>query len=80
MIKVYDSENDIIHWLNVDHIVSVTAKNWDGTKDKHVFQYGARTEITLTAEPFKIVNRTDPREIMEEIERARRLRKKGEKQ
>lgn len=75
MIKVYDSENDTIHWLNVDHIVSVNAKDWDFTLDKHVFQYGARTEITLTAEPFKIVNRTDPREIMEEIDRARRLRK-----
>lgn len=45
------------------------------TLDKHVFQYGSRTEITLTAEPFKIVNRTDPRKIMEEIDRARRLRK-----
>lgn len=74
MIKVYDSENDTIHWLNVDHIVSVNAKNWDSTLDKHVFQYGARTEITLREEPFKVVTRTDPREIMEEIERARRLR------
>ena len=77
MIKVYDSDNDIHYWLNIDHIVSVTAKNWDSTKDKHVWQYKAETEITLTAEPFKVVTRTDPREIMEEIERARRLRKKG---
>lgn len=74
MIKVYDSDNDIARWINIDHIVSVNAKNWDSTLDKHVFQYEARTEITLTAEPFKIVNRTDPRVIMEEIERARRLR------
>lgn len=76
MIKVYDDSDDsIVYWLNVDHIVSVKAKNWDGTKDKHVFQYGAITEITLMAEPFRVVTRTDPREIMEEIERARRLRK-----
>ena len=77
MIKVYDSGNDTIYWLNIDQIVSVTAKNWESTKDKHVWQYEAKTEITLTAEPFKVVTRTDPREIMEEIERARRLRKKG---
>lgn len=75
MIKVYDSDNDMVYWLNIDQIVSVTAKKWDSTKDKHVWQYGAKTEITLTAEPFKVVTRTDPREIMEEIERARRLRK-----
>ena len=77
MIEVYDSDNDIHYWLNIVHIVSVTAKNWDSMQDKHAWQYGAKTEITLTAEPFKVVTRTDPREIMEEIERARRLRKKG---
>ena len=77
MIKVYDSDNDMSYWLNIDHIVSVTAKNWDSMKDKHEWQYEARTELTLTAEPFKGVTRTDPRLIMEDIERARRLRKKG---
>lgn len=77
MINVYDSDKDTSYWLNIDHIVSVNSKNWDSTLDKHVFQYEAKMEITLTAEPFKVVTRTDPREIMEEIERARRLRKKG---
>lgn len=76
MIKVYDdSDDNSVYWLNVDHIVSVKAKDWDEMKDKYVFQYRARTEITLMAEPFRVVTRTDPREIMEEIERARRLRK-----
>lgn len=67
MLSFYDVSRDRTFWINVDHIVSLTAvKKNDASEGTYIDTDGYPTRITVNKKP---------REVVELIEKKRRLSK-----
>ena len=67
MLSFYDVIVDRVYWINVDHIVSVTAVNKDNPYEG--------THIDINGHPIRITVDKKPKEVVELIEKKRRLSK-----
>lgn len=67
MLSFYDVSRDRTFWINVDHIVSVTAVNKNDTSEG--------TYIDTDGYPTRITVDNRPKEVVELIEKKRRQSK-----
>lgn len=67
MLSFYDAIRERTFWINVDHIVSVTAVNKNDPNEG--------TYIDINGYPSRITVYKKPREVVELIEKKRRLSK-----
>lgn len=67
MIELYDVVRDRVYWINIDQIVSLTAI------DKYNPNEG--TYVDVNGHPQRVTVNEKPREVLELIEKKRRLSK-----
>lgn len=64
MIELYDVVRDRVYWINVDHIVSLTAVNKDNPNEG--------THVDINGHPLRITVDKKTTEVVELIEKKRR--------
>ena len=67
MLELYDVVRDKVYWININHIVSLTAVSGD-------YPYEG-THVDINGHPIRITVDKKPREVLELIELERRLSK-----
>lgn len=67
MLELYDVVRDRVYWINIDQIVSLTAVNKD-------YPYEG-TYVDINGHPIRVTVDKKPKEVLELIEKKRRLSK-----
>lgn len=67
MLELYDVVRDRVYWINVDQIVSLTLVNKDNPNEG--------TYVDINGHPLRVTVDKKPREVLELIEKKRRLSK-----